>query len=792
MLWNVLCVSFLCGFLQTLAKESKGHISVVLVGATGDLAKKYLWQGFFHLYANQVSSGHSFSFYGAALAGPEDGTPSMFQTLKGLTCLSGVTPDRCALLKDQFLKLSQYRQLKSAENYTVLDNEIEKLLKDEGLQEAGRLFYLSVPPFAYADIAKNINSTCRPMAGAWLRVVFEKPFGHDYEAAKKLAKELGMYFQEEEMYRVDHYLGKQAVAHILPFRHDNREFLDPIWNQHHVERVEIVLKETVSAKGRTSFYEKYGVIRDMMQNHLTEILLFVGMETPLTINSSKEVLQNKLRVFESLRKLDKESAVIGQYQNYSAEVTDELQETKGFKTLTPTFAGVLVHIDNLQWDGVPFILTSGKVLDERAGYVRILFKNGAFCLQSENGRKSENSQCKLKQIIFYVGHGDLKFPAILVSKNLFKPLMPALSWKEVTEYPDISLFGQPLSDYYIYSPVIETEAYTLLISHIFQAKHESFITTENLLASWSFWTPLLNSLANEYPRLYPGGAENKNLLDFVVTGNQVGFTLEAPVKLFYNEPLNSAAENAKVIQSVFRKSKLVSAWAKELIERLASQLYEAAKEAVKRSGKFHLALSGGSSPVILFHRLAFHYYRFPWKQTHFWMVDERCVPFTDQESNFKSLHDNLLQNLKVPYFNIHPMPVYLNQRLCVEEDSGPEFYSSEISRLVNNASFDFVLLGTGEDGHTASLFRSSEATFEGDKFVTLTESPIKPHQRMSFSLSLINKAKEVAVLIMGYRKHNIVNLISKVAHEPEKWPITGVQPNNGRLVWYIDYEALLG
>lgn len=209
MLRAVLCVIFL-GALPASAKESRGHISVVLLGATGDLAKKYLWQGLFQLYRDEVSNGHSFTFHGAALTAPEPGQKMMFEVLKNLACPPDEHPTRCAVLKDQFLKLSQYYQLRTAENYTVLNREIETLLEQEGLEEAGRIFYFSVPPFAYAEIAGHINSSCRPRPGAWLRVVLEKPFGHDLESAQQLAAELRNFFKEEEMYRVDHYLGKQV------------------------------------------------------------------------------------------------------------------------------------------------------------------------------------------------------------------------------------------------------------------------------------------------------------------------------------------------------------------------------------------------------------------------------------------------------------------------------------------------------------------------------------------------------------------------------------------------------
>ncbi|XP_078094823.1 GDH/6PGL endoplasmic bifunctional protein [Mustelus asterias] len=782
----------LCALLQVLTTESKSHISVILVGATGDLARKYLWQGLFQSYVEQDGGAHSLSFYGGTRLRSSEGSPAMYEILKGLTCLPNVPSVRCALLKDQFLKLTQYHQLDTQEDYSALDKKIKELLAQEGLEEGGRLFYLSVPAFAYANIATKVNATCRPRTGSWLRVVLEKPFGHDLNSAQQLAEELQKVLREEEMYRIDHYLGKQAIAHILPFRHDNRHSLDPIWNQHHIERVEIVMKETLDSKGRTSFYEQYGVICDVIQNHLTEILTFVAMGTPVNISDSEEIHRNKMKVYASLEKLDGRSAVTGQYQAYNAEVRHELKKPADYTSNVPTFAGIAMFLGSPQWDNVPFILTAGKALDERVGYTRIVFKNQAFCLQNESTRKAESSQCKQRQIIFYVGHGDLNFPAILVTKNLFKPVMKTSGWKQVTEFPDIQMFGLPLSDYYIYTPAMQKDAYAVLIPQILQAKRDSFVNTEDLLASWKVWTPLLKEYSSVSPRIYPGGAQNGDLLDFTVAGRVVLFSRANPVQIIPQDPSHQNIGDYKVTESNFRGNALVSAKTEELITKLASHLHRAAEATTQEFGKFHLAVSGGSSPISLFQRLAARHHTFPWKRTHFWMVDERCVPLNDPKSNFRSLHDHLLQHFKIPYVNIHPMPVHMNQRLCVEEDHGADLYANEIRMLVNGTSFDYVLLGMGADGHTASLFPKSQALTSDGALVLFSESSEKPHQRMTLSLTAINKAKNVAVLITGKSKHPIVSKMSKEVEKPQRWPITMVQPSDGKLVWFIDYDALFG
>lgn len=464
-----------------------------------------------------------------------------------------------------------------------------------------------------------------------------------------------------------------------------------------------------------------------------------------------------------------------------------------FDTRPPSsvLPGVLVYLDSLRWEGVPFLLVSGKVLDERVGYVRVLFKNGAFCTQREKGWDAESSPCKAKQLVFYVGHGELASPAVLVSRNLFKPVVPTGGWKEVPDRPQLRLFGQPLSDFHAFVPVAERDAYAVLISRIYHGKKDAFITTENLLASWEFWTPLLDSLAGEVPRLYPGGQENRHLLDFEVTGREVSFAVREPVELM-EVGEEQRPDRYKVTQSRFRHSRLVTAWSEELVGRLASDIEAAANAAIEQTGTFHLALSGGSSPVALFQQLALRHYGFPWPHTHLWLVDERCVPLTDPESNFRTVHDHLLQRVRLPYFSVHPMPVHLNRRLCVEEDRGPELYANEIAALVANASFDLVLLGVGSDGHTASLFPRSPVGLAGSRDVVLTESPAKPHQRMTLSLPLINRAKRVSVLAMGKGKHDILTLVSRVGNDPQKWPISGVNPSSGQIAWYVDYEALLG
>lgn len=445
---------------------------------------------------------------------------------------------------------------------------------------------------------------------------------------------------------------------------------------------------------------------------------------------------------------------------------------------------VLAYMDDPQYEGVPILLTSGKMLDERVGYARVLFKNDVFCLQKHDG-----VHCRPKQIVFHFGHGSLQRPAILVSKNLFKPAVVDGQWREVTEHLDGDLLGLRVSDYYVQAPVEQREAYSELIADIFAGHKNSFISTENLLASWQVWTPLLAGLAAAFPRVYPGGVDSGDLLDVSVRGAELSFLRE--VLIVGEEAAGAGGTAARALLGKFRNDDMVSAWPEALVAKLADDLQEAAEAAVREGGVFHLALSGGSTPLALFHRLARLHFSFPWSRTHVWLADERCVPPADSQSNFGKVHEHLLRHVRVPYYNVHPMPVQVERRLCAAEDGGAALYESQLTELVNGSRLHFVLLGVGQDGHTASLFPGAAPNQHGQRLVALTESPGEPRRRMSLTFQAINRAHKVAVLVMGRGKHELVTQLSRVKDVPEKYPVTGVRPTDGTLVWYIDYEALL-
>ena len=529
-----------------------------------------------------------------------------------------------------------------------------------------------------------------------------------------------------------------------------------------------------------SFYNEYGIIRDVVQNHLTELMLLIAMDLPTNIEDTASIQLKKLQVLEAIKPVPLKNILIGQYESYLKEAKAELKDWDEAASV-PTYATALLHVDNPRWKGVPFILSSGKKLNEKTSYLKVTFKSVDFC------EKDGGLDCDLpRQIVFQISSESLHIPAILVSKSLPQP-NPITGWDMMEPHSALFAYDQKASDFYVYSPMEDVDAYTALIEGVFKGDRHLFVGTKHLLALWDVWTSVLSMLKEHKPVIYRGGDTDWLSYRLLQNGQlqvvHVGRITE-----------NIMLQQEQQKGTTFRGSPLVSGKMDDIVSHLAENITNTAFSAIRERGVFHLALSGGNTPVPLLRQLINQDDpKFPWQETHVWLVDERCLPLTHNSSNFQMVNREVLEHVHIPYLNIHPMPVHL-LGLCDQSEKGDQIYQAEITRLVTGQAFDYVLLGVGEDGHTASLFPWQQALDEGQKLITIAKggSVDTSVDRMTMSFNLLNKARSIGILMTGRKKNVIVKKIEKSTKDPKRYPVTGIEPIHGRLTWYIDSAALYG
>ena len=343
--------------MTTLDDMEQPHV-IVLFGATGDLARRKLLPGLLRLFEAELLKDSC--IVGTSL---EEIDTDTFVKIARDACeefgKGDVTDERWA----PFARMLSYVP-QGAGPHALAEavHRSEEALAATG-EDIRRLHYLSVPPKAALDVLRQLDEAGLVERS---RIIMEKPFGTDLESAKVLNARVHEVFDETQVFRIDHFLGKEAAQNILAFRFANGLF-EPIWNRNFIDHVQIDVPETLGLEGRTAFYEGTGAYRDMVVTHLMQVLAFMAMEPPTSL-APDPISDEKLKVFRSMRPIEPHNVVRGQYNGYrgKAAVAEDSD--------TETFVALKVEIDNWRWAGVPFFLRTGKKLAEGARIISIAFK----------------------------------------------------------------------------------------------------------------------------------------------------------------------------------------------------------------------------------------------------------------------------------------------------------------------------------------------------------------------------------------------------------------------------------
>ncbi|MGD8620357.1 MAG: glucose-6-phosphate dehydrogenase [Anaerolineales bacterium] len=335
--------------------------TIVIFGASGDLTHRKLIPALF----NQFVKGRlPEEFYVVGTSRSDISHEEYRKTLReGVLDLAGMEcPEKewSVFAKRVFYIQGNAKELSSYE-------KIDEFIREREVGSANRLYYLATAPFLFPVIVEKLGQADMVAEGhGWRRVVIEKPFGENLETAHELNETIHSVFEEGQIYRIDHYLGKETAQNILYFRFLNTIF-EPIWNRNYISHVQITVAEEVDVGHRAGYYDDAGVVRDMFQNHLLQLLTLVAMEPPSAFNADA-VRTEKVKVLRAIGKLDPSQSVRGQYQGYLEE--DGVAEDSN----TATYAALKLYIDNWRWNGVPFYLRSGKALKEKTSEIVIEFE----------------------------------------------------------------------------------------------------------------------------------------------------------------------------------------------------------------------------------------------------------------------------------------------------------------------------------------------------------------------------------------------------------------------------------
>ncbi len=459
---------------------------VVIFGASGDLTKRKLLPALYHLEQAGLLP-KDFAVVGVARRPLEKTFPPDMK--EGIISGGGVETSDPKL--DPFVSRIQYHAMNfdDAAGYDSLKKTLANIDKKFGTK-GNRLFYLATAPEYFSDIIKYLgeHGMAKPAETAdggktWVRTIIEKPFGHDLESAKALNNEVNKVFDEDQIFRIDHYLGKETVQNILVFRFANGIF-ENSWNRNFIDHVEITAAESIGIEGRGPFYETAGALRDVIQNHVMELLSFVAMEPPVSFEASA-VRAEKVKVWKAIQPIHPADTVRGQYGPSTVDgkqIVGYRQEDRVHpRSQTETYAALRLEIENWRWAGVPFYIRAGKRLAKRVTEITIQFKQPPLLLfKDAEGKGGEGIRPNVLSMRIQPDEGiSLRFGAKIPG-----PSMNIGTVKMDFSYAEA--FGKSSSN-----------GYERLLLDAMLGDGTLFAHRDGVEATWSLITPILEAWAKD-------------------------------------------------------------------------------------------------------------------------------------------------------------------------------------------------------------------------------------------------------------------------------------------------------
>jgi glucose-6-phosphate 1-dehydrogenase len=461
---------------------------LVIFGASGDLTKRKLFPALFHLRQNKLLPAN-FSIVGVARRPLGDEFAADMK--EGIVEFGGA--DAADPVLEEFVSQISYFALNFDDpaSYTGLKAELDRIDKEKNIG-GRRLFYLATAPEFFAGIIENLGAQglAQPEQGL-TAIVIEKPFGHDLDSARDLNHRVNAVFHESQVFRIDHYLGKETVQNLLVFRFANGIF-EPVWKRNYIDHVQITVAETLGVEGRGPFYEKAGALRDVVQNHMMELLSLVALEPPSSFEA-ESVRREKLKVWQAIPPIPILNAVRGQYGpgivkgehviGYRDE--DRVNPESG----TETYAALKLHIENWRWAGVPFYLRAGKRMRKRATEITIQFKQPPLLIfnRMQSNGPCQEIQPNLLSIRIQPDEGiALRFGAKVPTSSQMSVCPVYMDFDYETAFGKSSANG-----------------YERLLLDAMLGDQTLFSHRDGVETNWALYTPILQAWAAKKPEVFP-------------------------------------------------------------------------------------------------------------------------------------------------------------------------------------------------------------------------------------------------------------------------------------------------